>query len=94
MGYFEEIYTLEDIVVFKAIFLIKRIFTFFSLILKNQYIYLEWNMYTQFIIRYKILSQDFYLFKSYKLRAKNFQILFINSTMKRWDGQEAINNYL
>lgn len=41
MGYFEEIYTLEDIVVFKAIFLIKRIFTFFSLILKNQYIYLE-----------------------------------------------------
>lgn len=51
-------------------------------------------MYTQFIIRYKILSQDFYLFKSYKLRAKNFQILFINSTMKRWDEQEAINNYL
>lgn len=35
MGYFEEIYTLEDIVVFKEIFLVKRIFTFFLSHLKK-----------------------------------------------------------
>lgn len=72
----------------REIFFIKKIFAFFFLkILKKQ------NMYTQFItqIGNKIFSHPKeFLFKSYKLRAKNFHF-FINSLTIQW--KDATNKF-